>query len=372
MMLDNILKAFPLGTSILCLTSVYGASTDMQSQVDAIKEVNVHGTTGALNPTARPNLVGNGFFATGDYLLWKAEEDGLDFAFSTTTANAGEIPINNGKLLEVHPKWSQGWRFGAGYRFPYDTWDLYLNWTHFFSKAHNKATPPIGGLLFDTLDDALTLVPFTTDTVDDARAKFKLMYNTLDLELGRSYFISPRFSLRPHVGLRGAWISQNLDVIYGFTDTSGSNIQNLQWHGDNDFRGIGVRAGIDLNFYFNKYWSIYGKASAAVLYGTFSVTSQAEDAFEKVYASLHESIHRTRTTCQGAAGVQWESDLFKNRYHLTLSLGYEINEWFHMNQLRTLIETLDTTLAASYFGQSIPRRGNLGLQGATVSARIDF
>ena len=368
MMLDKILKAFPLGTSILCLTSGYSASTDMQSQVNAIKEVNVHETTGALNPTARPAVNGTGFFATGDYLLWRADEDGLDYAFEATTP-VGDVPLKNGKILEVHPKWSQGWRFGLGYRFPYDTWDLTSNWTHLFSRARSDAFVHPGGLLQSTLQlpDQQSL-PFLYTTLD-ADADFKLMYNTFDLDLGRSFFISRDLSIRPYVGLRGAWINQHLDVLYGVKDMVITNERNtLAYHGRNFYRGVGVRSGVDINYYLNKCWSIYGKASAAVLLGTFSITQRVTFPRYPDMDLIHEHLHRTRTTVQAAAGIQWEHNLIKDRFHLTLSLGYEFNQWFHMNQFRTFLDNQ----FLYFLGQTIPHKGNLGLQGGTFSARVDF
>ncbi len=44
---------------------------------------------------------------------------------------------------------------------------------------------------------------------DHALASWRLNFNTLDLSLGRNYFVGRFLSLHPYLGIRAVWIDQN-------------------------------------------------------------------------------------------------------------------------------------------------------------------
>src|SRR5579871_2675914 len=75
-------------------------------------------------------------FLTGDLLYWKAEENGLTYAFKAKNPSISAI---NGTLhlKEPHFNWDLGFRAGFGFILPHDHWDLYFNWTRLYAAAHS-------------------------------------------------------------------------------------------------------------------------------------------------------------------------------------------------------------------------------------------
>jgi len=69
-------------------------------------------------------------------LYWKANEDGLDYAASIQGQN-GLSDIQE-QIVQPHFQWAPGFRVGLGGLFyEHDQWDLFLNWTSFYNKAHS-------------------------------------------------------------------------------------------------------------------------------------------------------------------------------------------------------------------------------------------
>jgi|SRR6185437_447726 len=166
---------------------------------DAVTVQNVHGSFGGKNP-AHLDSKGKGVIFTTDALYWKATEDNLTFA-SKVTENGTQQSLET-----PHFNWKPGLRLGLGGFFgKYDQWDLYCNWTYLYSKASNSVsvTSSSDFLMTDWWDGT----DFT-----NASAKWTLDYNTLDMEVGRNYFISKKVCFRPHVGVRGAWIHQKYNT----------------------------------------------------------------------------------------------------------------------------------------------------------------
>ncbi len=369
-----------LVASLLSFSCVYGDSdfdtrlNNLEAEVSAIEQKNVEGTMGIKNPTSQPALRNTGFFLTGDFLLWKAHAGGMDYVFKGD--GTSNTQIENGKLISPKSKWDTGFRLGLGYLFPYDGWDVQFTWTRFHTKATSSQRVEGDQFLTPSFNALTTSVGFASPSIliVGANGIWKLMYNTLDAELGRATFFSRGLSLRPFLGVRGAWIAQDLNATYNSQAVTDAFAKVAA---ENNFRAVGLRGGIDLNYYFAKSWSIYGKASASLLFGTFHVNNIVRPNFspatlpDSSLSQIRENLKRTRINFEGGGGIQWETYLDKNRYHLTLALGYEVVEWMHVNQMKEPF--FNTTSPVPVFtGQYIPRRGNLDLQGGTLSARLDF
>src|SRR3989304_3868290 len=108
-----------------------------------------------------------------------------------------------------------GMRLGLGYNIPYDQWDLNLTWTHFHNTTDSSLDAPPNGYLLGIYTSASV---WPVDASLNYDAKWKLQYDTLDLELGRSFFTSKALSLRPFVSARGARIDQDMDLLYSGVD----------------------------------------------------------------------------------------------------------------------------------------------------------
>lgn len=321
---------------------------------------------GFVNPSSRYQ-VENGWniFINAEFLWWVAKEDGLYYAQSgytneKTTAVPPDGTVDfSGHLKKVQSHWHPGFRIGLGGNMSYDEWDIFLNWTWFRSHADSdsRGSQRRGNLL------VLWGHPDAADAQVAERAKgiWKLLYNVIDLEMGRAFWVGRHFSLRPFVCARGTWINQELKIKY---DLATAPQTDVHLKAKSNFEGGGVRAGLDMRFALLGGWSLYGLASGSMLYGYYNC-----DFLEKwesiEIAETKDRFHQAASTAQMALGVRWDSYFRNNRYHLGLYAGWEQNIWFGLNKMNHFLSDL-------YDGDLQQMNNDLTLQGGTFGLRFDF
>ncbi len=392
--------------SVTCPTpSVQAVGKKSGDRVKAISFTDVHGTVGGKNPAY---LKKGGFYLSADFLYWKAQEDGLEYAATFTPTDDTGLSFSE-KLKGVNFRWKPGFRIDAGYVFGmHDSWDLGLEWTWFYGKARSSVSIPASSsslinpavspssFIFPTWGSesfaAISEVPLQLQPLIspclNASATWSLHYNMLDFDLGRHYFVTKAFSLKPYIGVRGGWINQ--DYIAEYAEVLNRTLFPAQMRADFDFKGVGPRLGLDLHWHFNCQWSLVGEVSGAVLYGpyksrqtytSFVAILDAGDfdlAAPLVYTNVRNQ-HPFQANFETALGLQWEEEFISvhmhRRHRLSLGAYYEFSQWFRQNRLiRSLpqIETdilLQNNVDNDFF---IKEHGDLGLQGFSIKARLDF
>lgn len=328
-----------------------------------------------------------GVFLTADYLYWSPSEDGLEYAREVqvvSAAAAGFSPSASSlsTTYSVNGSWSSGVRAGVGYLFGnMDHWDLYANWTYFLNHSQDSHGNP-GAPFNPSHYFAPIWHPFLGQRSSAASEHWTLHYNTLDLEFGKEWRASRYFSLRPHAGLRAAWIDQDINSSYtgawplagGFAERSTS----LQI--DNDCKGIGIRAGTDTRFHFARDWSVLGQFSGAILYGKFDVTQTIQGYQQLDVGAVPTAYSNTKNTDEHSIianlqlflGIEWKTLFKQGKYSLSFGAGYEFLEWFHQNKASQTLISVVGDGSENAFTSETTENGNLGLQGLTVKGRFDF
>ncbi len=302
---------------------------------------------------------GCNLFVTGDYLYWTANEDGLYFAQTGFRNSTLAVPpdgsiVFNGRIKKIDPDWTNGVRLGLGLNFPKEGYDTILYWTWYTNSSHKSAE---GSLLPLWAEPNLT--PFAPAT--HASGKWNLDLNVFDLEWGRSSWFGGHLSLRPFFGLRGAWIEQDLKTHYRYATRT--PITSHQ-HADADFRGGGLRAGIDTRFALPHGFAVFGNASGSILYGQINggfrvkkneiTIARTKDHFWKGIGSLGLAL-----------GFGWDTHFAKDRLHIEFHVNWESNIWLHINQMNHFMNQLRS---GNYFKEN----GNLSTQGLVAGGRFDF
>ena len=297
----------------------------------------------------------NGWYIFADMLYWHADIDHADWAFKNNdTAN----PVIAGPNHSLNFKWSYGFRVGIGANMDYDQWDTNLYYTWFQTKNSNSINsngPQQAGDLFGLN------TPFTQGKID-----WRIHYSVIDWELGRWYSVSKHLTLRPHIGIKNAWISQH--VKEGFTTTNGPATSTSS----NEFWGIGASGGLNTTWNFatvdSHNFKFFGDFAGAMLYGHFNVKHQETAPFGG-FRPTNLSRNLLVPMLQAMFGISWDTGLDCDRYHLGLRVGYEFQYWFRQNQM-LIDETFPTATGTlvNYFRST----GALGLQGLTVDLRFDF
>lgn len=320
----------------------------------------------AVTPSARTCQGLNGAFISGDFLYWKARQEDLIYASFIEITQDRNTTVESLKPVEVDFEFDPGFKIGAGGDLPFDGWDLYLNWTHFHNSISSSVSSNEPNLVnFFTRQDLNQAAIFLGR---GAKGSWNLMFNTLDFDWGRRFFLSETLTIRPSWGVKAAWINQRFQ--FKFSDVEQRlNPQNrfpdefLHWK--NKFWGIGPFIGINTKWTWGWGIGIYGELSGALLWGKFKedqsflINFFEEDAnvFTQFRNSMKFDAYRIRPTIKLFVGLDWERCLIENWLSLNFRIGYEAQ--YFWSQVFNIQNENNTA-------------GDLTLEGLTFTGRIDF
>lgn len=354
-----------------------------------------YGVNAAVNPrTCNGDWVVNiaGFY-------WNAHQEGLEYAITNDSQQEGwrdTLSYVNARSEGPKFDWDFGFKVGIGYNTTCDGWDFGVNWTWYQGKANSKVEA-------DTNDNTIMLAYLsnygdvnTYPLATDAEAHWKLKLNLVDIELGREFWNSKRVALRPFIGLRYASIQQDYNVKYkggsfSVRDTGGlivlDDAQNDEIKMDNDFKGFGVRAGLNSVWNLGCGWGIYGDLALSMVYGRFDIevdeeSRQAASPHAKTnFTEYENSFRASRYMSDLAIGIQWSSLFCDCQYGLTVALGWEHHMFINQNQLYRFNQKIqqfeaDNNGTPTQIDVTNPEinqmRGDLDTQGWTLSVTFDF
>lgn len=364
-----------LAFSLIAFTSGLQASSyeeaqirNLENRVNALEQR--RGAGGVINPSGRPTPAESwGIYFFGDALLWNAHVNNLPFAINSTSATT---VIDNGIIETPRFDWDWGFRFGLGYSMEHDAWDVNLSWTRFFTDCETRVTAPSPGAVFPIFYYAntdATGVP-AIPTAGNVRNHWRLHLNTLDLDLGRAFFVSKWLVLRPNIGLRNAWIYQrNVAKFAGQTQSTtpydyATNSQR------NNYWGIGMRTGLNTQWGLGAGVSIFADSYISLLYGYFrnnvKQTGHVANSATFVSQNVLKGTQRVgRAMLDFALGLRYDINFYDDRFHFGAQLGWENHIFWGQNQFVYI-----PTSANGWEMQTA--NGDLTLQGWTLRLRFDF
>lgn len=337
-------------------------------------------------------------------LYWEVDEDGLQLGRQVTTDS------HSFREHEKNPQFNYdvGFRLGATYFLPCDGWDVTLDWTHFYSAAstsgrtqlNNVATPSFSlikatNVLFDPDWDH-----YGPSTPDRGHGKAKLMYDTIDLELGRLAYLSECIMVRPFIAARLANIQQHYHASYNADRPPGitlvlpptPNNYDASTRASNDFLGFGALLGLDMDWKLGCGFSIVARADAGVLYGRFDCHTKEKraDYFKTSFSQLtnqlfaadwhfHKKYWQDRWLADFALGIRYEDTLCccDQTLPYAIALTWEQHIYYRFNQYR-FSQSLGPTNSLVDAANLQPllftrdRGGDLAMHGLTISFETQF
>ena len=324
------------------------------------------GVTADAGPRITPGVT---VFLSGDFIYWTGRMDGLGYAY-TGYGNPNNVPLMNVSKGSVkHPDWSwdPGFKVALGLGLPHDGWDLSAEYTWYQTSGSDSTTSSSMDVLWNIAD--FLRQPGSGDIVS-AKGSWDLHFNAIDLELGRNYFISPYLKLRPHVGFKGTW--QDIDYSAEARYFPEQGIDNLlKMKNDQDYWGIGIRAGLDTAWQFDNNWSIYGDFALSALWSRYDVDRKdtmnqldnlAPDAILNTpFNIIHteNDFHTIKGVLEFGIGMRGEWWFSCERFHILLQAGWEEQIWINHNNLLHI-----------EFNEA--NHGDMILQGLTMKLRLDF
>jgi hypothetical protein len=348
--------------SLVAVTSLLNAADDMQmrnldNRVTALEKRKVG--SGMINPPARPIVTdGVDLWFQAEALCMQAATNGLEYAIRRDSTTTPTFIVGNAKNATF--KWNWGFRAGMGINLPHDGWDILANYTWFRARRHNNQSTVLAVQSIAPTETNLAADPEIS--VQSAQAHIKLTINMVDVELGREFFVSKWLTLRPHAGVRGAWITQNYDVNYA-GGTLGTTV--LDTDAVCKFKGFGLRAGLDSQWGLGSGVSIFAQVSLSNIWGRFRTQSKdnritAAGVNTSEY-NVKDNYRVCRVISDLALGLRWDKLFSNDSYRIRLQLGWEQHMFFGLNQF---IKSISQKLANN--------RGDMTLHGLAFQARFDF
>ena len=333
----NCLKRVSLSVAALAISATVFAASDMETRVrDLEKEMKqvrtetIEKTFGARTASARPPMDTSGFFLSFDVLYWQAKTGGTEYCYtnsSLTPASTAVLPITgNVKELDFS-KWDWGFRVGAGYNFEHGDWDIYANYTYF---TDNNSTITTAATVHPVNFRHIVSNTLTATGVTKATSQLKFGFNRIDVELGRDFFVERYLSLRPHIGLMTAWITQNQRSQYTGGDLGLNTVTVKQ---NNSYWGIGPRMGMNTKWFSCNGFSILGNVSGGLPYGRFDMDYDQEFSIDSETndIDLDGDMHRFTPTVQMQLGFGYDRTVSCDN-QISVFLAWDIQYWWRASQ----------------------------------------
>lgn len=306
----------------------------------------VFGFQNTNNATIHSTQSSNSTFVFLDLLLWQIREVSDDnWAQILKPADVNERI----QFLDVPFKWDPGFRIGIGYNNTSENpWNIQLYYTGYKTKGVNQASINSG-----EIHSAFAGNFYANNAAGDgisgpyyhqAGIQWNVVYDTLDLELGRTIKINSILNLRPFVGLKAAVINQNVNTTWQepYEPTTNANpnptrittFSSATENMTNNFKGFGPSFGLDTTWHLfepaNHQLNLIGNFSGAFLGGHWALADVYYDNTPVTITVINDSLTTAAPMAKGYLGMEWISAI-KNT-HLNIRLGYEGQVWF--NQLR--------------------------------------
>lgn len=361
------------------------SNCQMNSLEDRISSIEMQLNPCFINPSARYiNPCDWGVYVTIDPLLLKAQENGLEF-----TAKAGQIFFDAGgtffaesvltgrtRMKSPNFNWDWGFRLGLGLNMAHDGWDLYLNWTRFYTDSHRNVRPAINEFLLPIFlgSDGFTggVAESQPKLASFAKNDWRMHLNELDLQLGRNFFVSKWLAVKPHAGLRSAWVRQKDNALYQIVinPNPGIRYSDATAHMKCNFWGLGLTAGVDTQWGLGCGFSLLANYAASTLYGYFDVLHKETGTFVggglNNFFDAHDFYHVVRVVTDFIIGLRYDYVFGDcDFYHLGFQAGWEHHLFFGQNQFLRFVDDSNPGMIATNLG-------DLSLQGFSAQVRFDF
>ena len=350
-----------------------------------------------------------GLYLTADYLYWYARECGLTYA---TKLLATEVLIGNSlgdssnslvptDAVNMDTKWQSGVRVGLGWNTDCDGWDFFAQWTGYWNDNSSSSSVALFDGLVPEVDERALLPNYVAglpessagiavESFEKVKAKWDFKMNRFDLQIGKRYWLSKCFTMRPYAGLGGIWTEtdfvvnpeartflRNLEEDATETIIKKADIENSNW-------GAGFIGGFQPTWQFAECFGLWADIGMALLWGELKeknvqTSTRTTGAGEQTYRIDYKNHYFCMNPILDLAlGVRWETYWCDQQFHFALDLGWEHHILFQHNH-RT-----DFGVASERFRRStgqlqtsgiftnLLRETNVVMGGLVVRVRFDF
>jgi len=313
---------------------------------------------------------------SADFLFWRADTNDAELAIQATVTTTSTGNSVNKNVLPLNGKWEPGYRLAFEYEFgDFDQWNFALTYTYFRGDSvHKSVNTGTITTKFLRQDWSTFLGPIDSS----ASGKWNVNLNVADIEIGRQYKITPKIAVRPHGGVRLAWLNYHYNANYDgvWYINSAQKTASTSMKAKSDFNAGGLEGGTQLHWNFFKNLGLIADVNVSLLYGHFDVNEKFAGAdtstgsLVPVTERYKESMNGVRTNLDILLGLQGGIFCCKDKVHLFLFAGYELSEWFRANELFKVNRSFDLQDNEMFSLDHVSN--DISFQGLTVRAGISF
>lgn len=329
-------------------------------------------------------------FVTASYLYYEAIQGGMDLAVPVEATITGEVISDAEYSALGYPVLVQdfgfksGFQVGLGWISSNDHWLLYAEYTWLHGTTQTNATAPTPNVTsingFAVPQSGVwnpsswyqgryftnTYTPFISST-------WNYKIDLVDLQVSRPYYASPRITIDPFFGLRGAFIRQNLDLNSTELSYDSDEIFSSVWEANyaSHANGIGPRFGANGNCYLGYGIKLIGNAAASLLFTGYHVSqdviSPDADTPLPVRTTLKD-FSSLRPNLDISLGIGWDTYSYCQKFHWNIEAVYDFSIFWEQNMMRYLADLV----SSYYYGISSGSPASLYLQGLVIKTGFNF
>lgn len=319
-------------------------------------------------------------FTEATYLIMKLFQGDMAYTVFDSQLNPLSSPsIHSFKVKNPEYGWNSGVRAGIGaFMSGSDLWDVSLYGTYLYADAKQKRTAN-----FELNQGVSALWTFANalGTFYIASVESRIQYYTADLTFRRAYKVMPTVVISPYIGVRSGFIYQDYNVNYNQVETPNSSaLTDIRNNIDNNFWGVGARAGSNFSWNFEKNWSFLGNFSSSFLWGEQTVTQKIHQLTTSIFPDeiadnrYHYSNqdHPLRVSIEGSLGLGWQKWFNNQTVRVAPSLLFEGILWFGLNQIPQISSPSGSIPGSILSFKTTRHHGNLGIMGLSLNFQVDF
>ncbi|MCG8449964.1 MAG: Lpg1974 family pore-forming outer membrane protein [Pirellulales bacterium] len=290
------------------------------------------------------NTDGNaGWIVQGDYLYWTMRSPGVEYGVTDIGGVQDRGAV--GTVLALNGDYSGGVRFALGKRVGGNNAgpELLFTYTDFDSAQTETHTGSLRATFISSDNsenddsDNINTLGFETVTPDDratsVTANSQFDYQIYDIEIGQSLILSDALTLRLSGGGRAALIDDDFSVTY-----AGGDFQvPFRSFKETDYKGGGFVVGSDLRWYLCPSLRLDFATSLGLLLGRIETRTFIPDDEPGVPTDVRHNETRMTPVLEMAMGLNSQRQI--GRFNTNLGLGYEMTNWFNMEDSRVFTDS---------------------------------
>lgn len=321
------------------IPAIFTSLLMMQSSINAQSSCNCNWST-------------DGLYFKGSFIYWCPAFQG----FSVAALNKKIAPTGDRESIHIKNlnfPYAPGFKLGAGYEFPNEDWDIFLNWTWLRSNPQSTVSSKDGFLVQNLGQNNPRIF------ADKAITRGHLQLNVCDFDLGKTFYFTNCGDVRLFAGFKSTWLNYSFKTDFSNPIAEGPSIvMDVRNQYRDNIPGVGPRIGFNSRWYLGSpHFAFVVNGAGTLLWENFSPRLAGlfigDNAPHGGIVKTH--VHGLNPVTELFVGLSYMRCF--NGIDATILIGYEMQYWAEQNH---------GSFVAGTMSQSF------NMQGLTASLALSF